>query len=156
VDELERQIDAETLPLYLDENGIAQCARLPLEWEIDQEGVLGRITGARKNRLTTNWAMGDALVYGMDLKKGTVVATFDRTTGKYAQTGPRQGGDNHTAVFLGWVEKDGLKGMRVAEQMAGYQGKARIGFIPFKADNPYYSNAGRFNLVKIRKLEVGQ
>lgn len=76
-------------------------------------------------------------------------ATFDRATGKYAQTGAGRGGQNHTAIFLGWEQKGGIEGMRVAEQMSTPQGRARIGFIPFKPENPYFSNAGRFNVVKV-------
>ena len=161
VDELEKQVSAGTLG-YLDEDGVAQCARLPLMWENDQEGFFSRIrpdiaggvtidNSARQNRLTRNWQMGDALAYGMNLQKGTVVATFDRSSGQYAQTGSAAGRENHTAVFLSWAEQDGLKGMQVAQQMAGFHGKAELGFIPFQAGNRYYRDAGRFNVVMIKK-----
>jgi hypothetical protein len=94
--------------------------------------------------------MGASVTYGMDLQTGAVLATFNRTTGKYAQTGAGRGGQNHTAIFLRWGEEDGQKGMYVAQQMSGLRGRAVIGFVPFKDDNPYYSNAARFNVVMIK------
>jgi len=42
-----------------------------------------------------------------------------------------------------------LLAMVVGQQMAGPNGRAEIGFVPFKADNPYYANAYSFNVVKI-------
>ncbi len=145
VDELKRQAEAGTIEGYLDANGVAQCARLPQAWENDQQGRLENREN-RRNRLTPNWIMGDALTYGMPLARGTVVATFDRTRGVYVNAPS----GNHTAIFSRWrTTEDGVQGMDVIQQMSGRGGRPEIGFIPFNTSNPYYSNAGVFNVVRI-------
>jgi hypothetical protein len=149
VAELEKQCTAGTVS-YLDGDGIAQCARLPLAWEIDQENfVTSRLN--RSKRLSENWKMGKGLTYGLTLQRGTVVATFDRRVGKYAQTDSGRGGNNHTAIFLEWETRGGVQGMKVIQQMSGHGGRAEFGFIPFNSSNPYHSDAGRFNVVIIPK-----
>jgi len=149
-DELEQQVEGKKVQ-FLDRKGIAQCALLPGAWENQRRhSRFWDWPGRHTDRMTREWIMGEPLTYGMDLQKGTVVATFNRSTGKYAQTGAGMGGQNHTAIFLRWGEEDGQQGMWVAQQMSGLNGRAIIGFIPFKDDNPYYSNADRFNLVQIK------
>ena len=57
-------------------------------------------------RTPPNWKMGPALVWGMALPRGAVVANFDRASGKYLnlETG------NHTAIFLSWYrDEDGTR-----------------------------------------------
>jgi RHS repeat-associated protein len=131
---------------YRDSNDVAQCARLPLEWQINQENF--EISRAnRGRRLTANWVMGPEITYGMDLAYGTVLATFIRETGIYGNGEPHTG--SHTVVFFRWETRNGELGMVVGQQMAGRHGSAERGFIPFKADNPYYANAYRFNVVLI-------
>jgi RHS repeat-associated protein len=147
VDELVRRTEA-GMKGYLDADGYAQCARLPQAWENDQKNFLTDTN--RRNRLTPNWIMGDALSYGMSLQKGTVVATFNRTTGKYARLNSGQGGENHTAIFLGWAEtKDGIKGMNVVEQRSERGGRPQLNFIAFDSSQRYHSDASRFNVVRI-------
>jgi len=146
VDQLEQRAQNERNFGYQEPgSGTYQCARLPLAWQNEQEGVIGQRLN-RDNRLSENWIMGDTLTDGMALAKGTVVATFNRETGKYAQTNAGAGGENHTAIFLNWDTQGGVRGMRVIEQRSG---PASIGFIPFNSNNRYHSDAGKFNVVKI-------
>jgi RHS repeat-associated protein len=152
-DELEKQTAAGNVQ-YLDANGIAQCARLPLVWEIDQEGFI-LAHANRGKRLTDNWKMGDEAVFGMNLRKGTVLATFNRQTGKYSTLNSGQGGENHTVAFLRWEIRNNQQGMVVAQQMSGRNGRAEIGFVPFEKDAPYFRNAYRFNVVTIPKQSMG-
>lgn len=152
VDELERQAAKGEHPGYKDSQNIFQCARLPQAWQNEQEGW-----GARKNRnnrLSENWIMGEAVTYGMPLEKGTVLATFNRETGKYAQTNAREGGQNHTVIFLRWWRggSDGRSpgpvpvGMYVIEQR---NAKPSVGLIVFQPGALYHSDAGRFNIVRV-------
>ena len=136
---------------YLDSNGVAQCARLPLAWQNDQDGRLVRILNPeiRERRLTQHWIMGPEVHYGDNLTYGTVLATFIRETGKYGNGEPHTG--SHTVVFFRWDIQNGERGMVVGQQMAGFHGRAVIGFIPFNANNVYYQNAYRFNVVLIAK-----
>jgi hypothetical protein len=105
--------------------------------------------------------MGDEVTYGMSLERGTVLATFDRSTGKYTNKDIGEGGENHTVIFLGWVVESaparpgiaGLKdanvrtGMRVVEQV---RGPARVNTIWFDSSKGYWENAGRFNVVRLK------
>ncbi len=145
-DELEKQVEEGTHPGYKDEKGIYQCALLSLAWENDQRWFWEKLLLDSSLRRTSRWVMGDELSYGANLKKGTVVATFNRKTGQYAQTGPGQGGENHTAIFLRWEERDGKKGMVVIEQVGG---PPQIRHIAFDNSKRYLSNAGAFNVVRI-------
>jgi hypothetical protein len=103
--------------------------------------------------------MGDEATYVMNLEKGTVLATFDRTTGKYSDRNPGEGGNNHTVIFLGWSRWAAVDGnttryhtaMRVVEQFAGPPRIRTIEFDNFKSNLPYHSNAGAFNVVRIKQ-----
>ena len=86
----------------------------------------------------------------MNLAYGTVLATFIRETGVYGNGEPHTG--SHTVAFFRWETRNGEQGMVVGQQMAGHNGRAEIGFIPFNAKNPYYANAYRFNVVMIPRL----
>jgi hypothetical protein len=99
--------------------------------------------------------MGDEAVFGMNLRKGTVLATFNRQTGKYSTLNSGQGGENHTVAFLRWEIRNNQQGMVVAQQMSGRNGRAEIGFVPFEKDAPYFRNAYRFNVVTIPKQSMG-
>ena len=85
------------------------------------------------------------------MQQGTVIATFNPITGQYAQTNAGQGGENHTAIWLEWAEVNGVKGMRVIQQMLDRYGIAQFGFIPFDSSKKYYQNAYRFSCVQIPK-----
>ncbi|NOT61211.1 MAG: hypothetical protein HOP19_13410, partial [Acidobacteria bacterium] len=151
VPELEKQV-ADRKVQYLDGDGIAQCARLPMAWESDRlDAYTNRLT--RSDRLTPNWTMGSDLTYGMNLEKGTVVATFNRQEKRYISKNSGQGGENHTAIFLGWETRAGVQGMKVIQQMSRLNGHAEFGFIPFDSNQGYYANAFRFNVVMIRNPE---
>jgi RHS repeat-associated protein len=152
VDELERQAAKGEHPGYKDGENIYQCARLPQAWQSEQEGWAGRKN--RNNRLSENWIMGEAVTYGMQIEKGTVLATFNRETGKYAQTNAIEGGQNHTVIFLRWWKggSDGKSpgpvpvGMWVIEQR---NAKPSVGLIVFNPSARYHSDAGRFNVVRV-------
>ena len=134
---------------YLDSNGVDQCALLPQQWQNGQEGRLASLDN-RRRRLTPYWMMGDAPNYGDNLAYGTVLATFDRATGKYGNGDPQTG--SHTVVFLRWkTDENGMRGMEVAQQLAEPSGSAKIGFIPFKSGNQYLENAYAFNVVRLGK-----
>jgi hypothetical protein len=149
IDKLEKETAASKVS-FLDDKNIAQCARLPLEWQINQEGFFeSRLK--RSGRLSENWVMGESLRYGMYMERGTVIATFNPATGKYAQTDSGQGGENHTAIFLNWKVENGARGMSVIQQMSERNGIAQFGFIPFDNKNKYYLNAYRFSCVMIPK-----
>ncbi|MBK8812828.1 MAG: RHS repeat-associated core domain-containing protein [Acidobacteria bacterium] len=158
VDELERQTEQGKVA-YLDSNGVAQCARLPIAWEIDQSEtpILGSVWARvvsdedRQRRLSENWISGSPANYGAGIAKGTVLATFKQ--GKYSQTDSGQGGENHAVIFLNWETRNGVKGMRVIEQRSDKNGKAKINFIPFDNSQPYHSNAFRFSTVRIKMKE---
>ncbi|HLL75101.1 MAG TPA: BPSL0067 family protein [Pyrinomonadaceae bacterium] len=140
VDELERQAEVGSHEGYRDGRGIFQCARLPLEWQIEQETfVESRIN--RGHRLTPNWVMGEEVTYGMPLQKGTVLATFDREAGIYRNLNS----GNHTVIFLGWDSRS--RGMKVVEQFAG---PPRTRVMAFDSTRQYHSDAGRFNVVNLR------
>lgn len=91
--------------------------------------------------------MGDAVTSGADIQKGTLLATFNRDTGKYAQTDAGAGGRNHRVIFLGWEERNGVPGMRVVEQ---FTAPPAIKFIPCDRSKLYHSNAYRFSVVMVR------
>jgi len=160
VDQLEEQAAAGKHPGYQDEKGVYQCARLPLAWQNEQDGLSQYWN--RGSRLTPNWIMGDEVQYGMALEKGTVLATFDRAKGIYTNLNSGQGGENHTVIFLGWVAeepprspmgaikntKDFKVGMRVIEQV---NSPPRVNTIWFDPSKPYFQNAGRFNVVRLKK-----
>ncbi|MER3478871.1 MAG: hypothetical protein C4287_23410 [Leptolyngbya sp. ERB_1_2] len=90
-------------------------------------------------RRTSNWKMGRAVTFAMELTKGTVLATFNQVTGKY----DNKPAGNHTVIFLSWTES----GMKVMEQ--GPSWGPRIREIKFDSSQPYHSNAGRFNIVRV-------
>jgi hypothetical protein len=72
-------------------------------------------------------------------KKRTVVATFNYETKKY----DNNPSGNHTVIFHSWTSN----GMRVMEQ--GPNWRPRIREIRFDSSQPYHSNAGRFNIVRV-------
>jgi hypothetical protein len=92
-------------------------------------------------RRTVNWIMGVALSYGIEIEKGTVLATFNRETGRYEN---RPSG-NHTVIFLRWVDN---RGMEVMEQGPSFAPRIRV--IMFDSTLPYLSDAGRFNVVRVK------
>jgi hypothetical protein len=122
---------------------VRKCAALPQAWEAEQTGFikkLGADYGANIfYKRTSNWIMGNAVVFGMDIKKGTVVATFNYETKKY----DNNPSGNHTVIFHSWTSN----GMRVMEQ--GPNWRPRIREIRFDSSQPYHSNAGRFNIVRV-------
>lgn len=81
-----------------------------------------------KNTVTCIYGrvMGDAVTPNMPLEAGTVLATFDRATGVYGNGEPHTG--SHTVVFLRWQTINDVVGMVVAQQMAGCQGHAELGW----------------------------
>jgi RHS repeat-associated protein len=123
---------------YINSNGRRECATLPIDWDyMHEDKPVGPL-------MTANWHMGDALVWGMNLRPGTVVATFDRDQQRYLSA--RSG--NHTAIFLSWyIDRDGTQGMWVIEQ--GPNWRPRGNQIAFDASQQYYRNAGVFNVVLV-------
>jgi hypothetical protein len=116
------------------------CATLPQMWDYKEEDL------PIEPRRTPNWRMGPALVWGMALRPGAVVANFDRSTGQYLNLPS----GNHTAIFLSWYQdEDGTRGMWVIEQGPGWMPRGQK--IPFNHANPYLSNAYVFNVVLINQ-----
>jgi YD repeat-containing protein len=115
------------------------CASLPQRWDMDQkaDGVIRRST-------PETWKMGDAMKYGMELKMGTVIATFDRSTGIYGN----ESSGNHTAIFLHWDVQKGNQGMQIIEQGPGFIPRQR--FVGF-GSGKYFTDAGMYNVVKIHE-----
>lgn len=101
-------------------------------------------------RNADRWQMGASLTWGMNIQRGTVIATFDRTQGKYLNSNS----GNHTAIFLSFYEKqEGLifksqvKGMWVIEQGPNFRPRYRQ--IPFSSSISYMYNANKYNIVEI-------
>ena len=132
--------------IFQDENGERQCAQLPQRW--DWKGAKCNPTP----RGTSNWKMGAPATYDMlGVEWGTVMATFDRVSGKYRNASS----GNHTIVFHSWVkETSGILwwkketfGMRVYEQGPGFPPTSRV--IWFDSSKGYFKNAGAYNVVLI-------
>lgn len=132
---------------FLDANGVAQCALLPLMWQNQQDGLLSPL-GSR-GRMTRKWVKGTNVSYGMNLKQGTVLAS-----GWEGDSYLSNASGNHTVVFDRWGVENGKQGMYVAEQLPGIA-KPVYSFKPF-GDGNYVRNASAFHVVtfmRVRKVK---
>lgn len=133
---------------YHDDKEVAQCALLPLGWENQQEGLLGKVTPS-SFRNTTNWVQGAAITDGMNLKQGTVLAS-GWVNKQYLSKPSGSPDGNHTVVFDRFGEQGGVRGMFVVEQLANSRGKPKHSFKPFDSRGGYFGDAGAFNVVMLR------
>lgn len=105
--------------------------------------------------------MGEAVAPGLDIAKGTVLATFNRKTGKYEN---KKSG-NQAVIFLGWVSKTtsdiSNRGVeinkrtthyiRVIEQGPNFKPRIReIAYSTRMADFSFFNNAWYYNVVNRR------
>jgi hypothetical protein len=134
-------------------------------WQTEQMGA-----SSTPRRFTTGqWKMGIAASYGANIARGTVLASFDRRTGRYRNASS----GNHGLVFLQWEQwKETITiwtpmiyggvmipypsqievtrtGMLVIEQGGGFAPRYRV--IPFNDKAAYFNNAGAYNVVRVRK-----
>jgi RHS repeat-associated protein len=123
-------------------NPVRYCATLPQAWDAQYFGLTEDQRRNRMYRLTENWIMGDAVTPNMQLARGTVLANFDRTTGRYKNLSE----GNHTLVFLEWTKS----GMIVIDQGPNWMPYAHE--ITFQ-DEKYYRNPSLFNVVRIKVYE---
>ena len=137
------QVIAGTNTGYHDANSVAQCALLPLMWENEQDSIIGKIFRDSSDRTTPNWHQGVKVSYGMNLARGTVLAS-GWENGKYLS---KQRG-NHTVVFDKWDTVGGRTGMYVIEQLADPHGVPRRSFKAFW-DSGYFKDAGAFHVVNL-------
>ena len=152
VDKLKNYIENENkqgrdVKKWTDGNGTTNCASLPMKWDFDNSRPIEQMRHPERG----TWQMGTALtpLTVLGLTRGTVIATFDRSSGVYLN---RSSG-NHTAIFLsayGETDRSGkftATGIWVIEQ--GPRWPTRGNQIPFDSTASYYADAGRFNVVKI-------
>jgi hypothetical protein len=128
---------------YSDRNGVFQCALLPLDWENSQDTAIDKLYRLSLRRLTFNWVEGEAVTYGMDIPRGTVLAS-GWVDGRYLS----KPSGNHVVVFDRWGTENGKQGIWVAEQV---RGMARLSFKPF-GEGDYVTNASMFRVVQLRIL----
>jgi hypothetical protein len=140
---LEKRV-AEGFDGFENENGTTFCARLPQDWDFKIQGQ------PMYPRNTTQWQMGAALTPYMNIERGTVVATFNRSIGRYKNNNS----GNHTAIFLEWGgrtvgfwRKSVEQGMWILEQGPSFAPRKR--FVPFNKGAGYFNDAGEYNVVNI-------
>jgi hypothetical protein len=130
---------------YRNSEGERWCASFPQFWDQAQGRNIREVN-------TGKWHMGSALTWeiALKLKRGTVVANFNRTKKIYEN---KEGG-NHTCVFLNAATVDGEKGIWVLDQ--GPPWAPRKDFIPIEAGwwdtingRAYRRGASNFNVVEL-------